>query len=415
MTALIRISVFVATAIATVAFGPTLARSVYCGGHADLQVGYSISIRSPNHPYAYPRPLKCIWTVSSPANTVMRLICPTFHVKPSSKCQDDTFWVFPSANIYDVDGKYYCGTGTLNVLINNNSFGAIFEASPIFYFDYYTGFNCKLTVENKIITSTTISPKTVTSSITEQCGVKGASRVVGGQDAAVNEWPWQAGVRRMSDGMLFCGAALISSQWLVTAAHCVVPFTVQDIFVSLGDHELKLGENTPFTRHITVAEKIVHEKFNPHTANNDIALIRLSGSVKYNAGIRSICLPCQYVKYNLSGENGTVTGWGTVSEGGKQSDVLQEVELPILTTDECKAHLNESVTANMICTYLPGYDACKGDSGGPLSWLKKENYYLVGVISFGIGCAKQSLPGVYTKVANYLQWIEKKSSVKFCS
>ncbi|KAK8740104.1 hypothetical protein OTU49_003035 [Cherax quadricarinatus] len=419
MLVLVNLSVLAAV---TVGIGGSEARTRYfrCGGQASLQVDQFISFRSPNHPLQYPRPSQCIWSVTAPANTDLKVTCPTFAVKPSAGCQDDVFYVFSSAIINEaISSKYYCGTGSLNILIHNNSFAAVFLSKYMQYATYYTGFRCTVSVVKKTVTSSTTSTVALRttaapSEISSVCGVKGTSRIVGGEDADVNEWPWQAGIRQMSNGELFCGAVLIDTQWLVTAAHCLVPFNIEDIFISLGNHELALGNTTPYTRLLSIAEKIVHENYNPFTVDNDIGLIRLSGPIQYNEGVRPICLPCQYASYNLSGEHGTVTGWGTLSNNGEQSAVLQKVELPILTTDECQVYMGNTVTDNMICTYLPGQDACKGDSGGPLSWSMGDHYYLLGVVSFGVGCASEQYPGVYTKVTNYLQWIKNKTAINLC-
>ncbi|XP_042229001.1 trypsin II-P29-like [Homarus americanus] len=399
MAALGTLGVFL-TALASVTANTTATRYVHCGFQRSMQFGQTISFQSPYYPHEYPRPLECIWTFVAPVNARLQVTCPNLFIMPSQNCHLDEFWIFPSANINKADGRYYCGKNYIDVIIDNNIFSAAFFTEELVYYTYYTGFSCNVTA---------ISKKSNT-----KCGVKGASRVVGGQDTAENEWPWQAGIRRSLDGTFFCGAVLIDAQLLLTAAHCAEPFSVNEIFVSLGDHKMSIESNTKFTQHIAVAKKIVHENYNSVTVDNDIALLQLTRPVIYNAGIKPICLPCKFTSYKMNGEKGTVSGWGTTTYGGRPSEVLQEVELPILTTKECQQYLNDTVTDNMICTYRKGYDACKGDSGGPLSWLKDDLYHLVGVVSFGDECAKENSPGVYTKVTNYLKWIEGKTSVNFC-
>ena len=95
-------------------------------------------------------------------------------------------------------------------------------------------------------------------------------------------------------------------------------------------------------------------------------------------------------------------GWGTTSFGGSLSSNLLEVSIPILSTANCKlnANVGAKITDNMFCTYAEGKDACQGDSGGPLNWIDPSNgrAHLVGITSWGTGCARKDFPGVYTKV-----------------
>lgn len=97
-------------------------------------------------------------------------------------------------------------------------------------------------------------------------------------------------------------------------------------------------------------------------------------------------------------------GWGTTSYGGVASSNLLEVAVPILSTSACRLYSSVSakITNNMFCTYANGKDACQGDSGGPLNWIDPDTgrVFLIGITSWGIGCAKPDTPGVYTKVRN---------------
>jgi len=111
-------------------------------------------------------------------------------------------------------------------------------------------------------------------------------------------------------------------------------------------------------------------------------------------------------------------GWGTDKFGGESSSVLLKVSLSMLSTETCMKNINigSKITNNMLCAYTPGKDTCSGDSGGPLNWEDNNTsqVYLVGIVSFGIGCAKDGYPGVYTKVTNYLNWIQQ-STGYLCS
>jgi len=97
----------------------------------------------------------------------------------------------------------------------------------------------------------------------------------------------------------------------------------------------------------------------------------------------------------MAHENGTVAGWGKTDEMGGVARILQEVNVTILTNDECKKvqTIGEHITDSMLCAYSEGQDACQGDSGGPFLWKSRDRVEQIGVVSWGLGCAKQGTPG----------------------
>ncbi|XP_042864709.1 uncharacterized protein LOC122248640 [Penaeus japonicus] len=407
----------VAAVVACAAAGPAL-RQATCGGQVSLENGATTYFTSPNFPFPYPNGISCLYIAQSPPNTVIRMTCDAFNVAPSQECRTDVLFVSPSGNRYMGDASYYCGSGTVEVTTNGNAFAAYFFSRPKTYYNFYQGFRCSLTVLPKnqgLEQTTTLKPQPTTTTIPKtnppsdcECGRRSGSRIVGGEEATPNEWPWQAALRFMSNGEVFCGATLVQNSWLVTASHCVEQFDKSDIFVSLGDHVYNQQMDTQYEQHISIKEIIMHEKYDSLTVDNDIALIQLSGPVQYNAGISPVCLPFQFASKDFQGENVTVTGWGTNVFQGEVNQALHEVELPVISDSKCKEYLGGSITSNMMCTYNPGRDACQGDSGGPLVWASEGRYYLVGVVSWGRDCAAEELPGVYAKVTNYLGWIEGK-------
>lgn len=212
----------------------------------------------------------------------------------------------------------------------------------------------------------------------------------------------------------FCGATVISPNYVLTAAHCVEDETADGISVTLGDHSKYSSSETDKTVHKKVTEIILHENWDNITNDNDIALLRLESPVNFNSAIYPACLPYNLVNVSISGQTGTTTGWGKTASVGFSSLILREVDLPMLTTQECRRYFPNDITENMICTYELGKDSCQGDSGGPLIWNPNDRHYIVGVVSWGIGCGRLNRPGVYTKVTNYLDWIEEKTSQQFC-
>ncbi|KAL4085053.1 hypothetical protein QTP88_027891 [Uroleucon formosanum] len=107
----------------------------------------------------------------------------------------------------------------------------------------------------------------------------------------------------------------------------------------------------------------------------------------------------------------TVIGWGKTGENENESYRLQKVDVPIISNEDCKkmGYLPEMITNNMICAgYKEGQkDACQGDGGGPLLRHidSSDTMEVVGIVSWGTGCAIENFPGVYTRVTNYLDWI----------
>jgi len=249
----------------------------------------------------------------------------------------------------------------------------------------------------------------------DYCGLRLKSRVVGGTDAAVGDWPWQVGIARSYNPRTpFCGGSLINRQWVVTANHCfgtagTNTIKPKDIVILLGEHDI--SKNDDKARVAKVSKIIRHEDYKVGSYDADIALVKLRCPVTYNALIKPVCLPDQDQEETI-GESCYVTGWGRTQEGGKQAKVLQEAKLPIVSRKTCSDGFGtrSKVTENMVCAGFKkgGIDACQGDSGGPFVCRKKARFQLTGVVSFGRGCARANLYGVYAKVSKYVNWIKRK-------
>ena len=240
-------------------------------------------------------------------------------------------------------------------------------------------------------------------------------RIVGGSTAQVGAWPWQVaflfnGVSPSSGQ--FCAGSLITDEWVVTAAHCVA--VTSSIDIQAGIHSL--ASNAGQRR--DVVSTIVHPSYDPaQNFNNDIALMKLSSPVTLNSTVSTIVpLIAEDGALAAPGVTATVTGWGTTSSGGASSDALLQVDVPIVSTTDCNASTsyNGAITANMLCAGLiedGGKDSCQGDSGGPLVVPEGTGYRLAGIVSWGIGCALQRLPGVYTRVTEMRDFINQHTGV----
>ncbi|XP_037792545.1 uncharacterized protein LOC119587908 [Penaeus monodon] len=204
----------------------------------------------------------------------------------------------------------------------------------------------------------------------ETCGsVPSASsaRVVGGQDVTVGEYPWMAlvYVSRSSGKVSICGASLIKSRWLLSAAHCFYNVGYDLVAVFLGDHDITNNTEVPTTVG-SVKSIVLHPQYDPDTFDNDVALIELRADVAFTPLIAPVCLAAAE---DVEGATkAVVTGWGDTSFGGDLSPVLQEAELDLISNAECRNSFQQTtltITDNMMCAYTEGRDACQGDSGGP--------------------------------------------------
>lgn len=254
------------------------------------------------------------------------------------------------------------------------------------------------------------------------CGEVNSDRILGGTNASLGEFPWTALLLyNISDGEVpeICGASLINTRYVITAAHCIETY-YELIGVRLGEHDISNdgpdcdnhNECADVPVNFGIEKVIVHPEYTiiKNAPFNDIGLIRLDRDVVFSDFISPICLPVQdrIHQMNHTARIAFVTGWG-FTEFNKTSDVKLKLQLPVVDNQICRkkyqAHL--SIRDTQLCAGgEEKKDACKGDSGGPLMRNIDGNYYLIGVVSFGPNpCAIKGVPGVYTNVAKFIDWI----------
>jgi secreted trypsin-like serine protease len=234
-------------------------------------------------------------------------------------------------------------------------------------------------------------------------------RIVGGKEAKPNSWPWQVQIRY--NGGHYCGASLLSNDWIITAAHCLRGNSPSGFSFRLGRHS-KTG--TEASEQIaSAATVIIHEAYSPLTINNDVGVIRITPTLTSTPQVSAVCLPKALTELP-DDHNVHVTGWGA-TEGTCCATVLKQVMVPIVNRDKCNQadYYNGAIRPGMICAGLDagGLDSCQGDSGGPLvSQVPAGSgpWQLFGIVSWGSGCADPKKPGVYTNVVYYDAWIRSK-------
>lgn len=154
-----------------------------------------------------------------------------------------------------------------------------------------------------------------------------------------------------------------------------------------------------------------HPKFQRHGFYNDIGLIELKSDVEFDDLVSPVCLPTEHdLKRDLTGYMATVLGWGTLSYGGQGSKLLQQVSMPVWSNKDCDERYLQHIGNTFLCAgfLAGGKDACQGDSGGPLMVSDQTGRWtLHGVVSFGKQCGLPTYPGVFSRVTQYLDWIEE--------
>ncbi|XP_016064467.1 PREDICTED: plasma kallikrein [Miniopterus natalensis] len=243
------------------------------------------------------------------------------------------------------------------------------------------------------------------------CGKKSNARIVGGTNSSWGEWPWQVTLQvKLTGQSHVCGGSIIGNRWILTAAHCFDGLSFSDMWRVYGGilNLSEITKETPFSR---VKEIIIHQNYNISENSNDIALIKLEAPLNYTEFQKPICLPSKD-DTNIIYTNCWITGWGFTKERGEVQNILQKTNIPLVTNEECqKRYRDYKITKQMICAGYKegGKDACKGDSGGPLVCKHDGTWLLVGITSWGEGCGRREHPGVYTKVAEYVDWILDKA------
>ncbi|XP_042526976.1 hepatocyte growth factor activator isoform X1 [Dipodomys spectabilis] len=235
-------------------------------------------------------------------------------------------------------------------------------------------------------------------------------RIVGGSSALPGSHPWLAAIYI---GHNFCAGSLIHTCWVLSAAHCFSNSPPRDsVSVVLGQHFF--NQTTDVTQTFGIEKYVpysLYSVFNP--SNHDLVLIRLKKKgdrcAVRSQFVQPICLPEAGSSFP-AGQKCQIAGWGHMDEHvSGYSSSLREALVPLVADHKCSSPevYGADISPNMLCA---GYfdcksDACQGDSGGPLACEKNGVVYLYGIISWGDGCGRRNKPGVYTRVASYVDWI----------
>lgn len=245
-------------------------------------------------------------------------------------------------------------------------------------------------------------------------------RIIGGQVASPGTFAFSASLQSWNEAV--CGAALISPERAVTAAHCIVPSSIPHGRYSLlvFRHNLSAPDVHQCDQYLSVTAAAIHPAYDSSTFVADVALLTISAIS--GSGCQTLAsssyptLDASTAVDQHAGQDAITMGWGSTSysaatdTSGNVSDVLREVTVPLQPDAICRGALPHYVTPEMLCAgrLAGGHDACAGDSGGPLVLppsATNPRHTLVGVSSWGYGCGVPGNPGVYTRVAHFSSWL----------
>ncbi|CAL4156013.1 unnamed protein product, partial [Meganyctiphanes norvegica] len=285
---------------------------------------------------------------------------------------------------------------------------------------------------------------------TIRCGIENTAttRIVNGADVSVaRKYSWQVGLAQGKHYYYSCGGSIITNKHILTVAHCfanpasgTVPCSInlaKQTYVGIGNHnQLETTDNLPdLVEPILIKLVFLHENYTCDTGLWDIAVVELTTPIdllKHADAIHPICLPKDNCK-TYEGLIATISGWGSTigynlpetKPPEHPTNILQEAQVTVKSITDCKSNYNNITIGNEtgsmfvdleqeLCAGTDqgfengGKDTCHGDSGGPISVKETGQHVQIGVVSWGLGCASEGYPGVYTRVSYFLDWIKCK-------
>lgn len=236
--------------------------------------------------------------------------------------------------------------------------------------------------------------------------------ISGGDMVSVTDVPYQVSIQKY--GVHNCGGSVLNARWILTAAHCFKDASMTSIYnVKAGIS--KLDTPTILTRNYDIKQIVIHPNYNSFAYDNDIALVEVLGGIEFNQDTKPInIVESNEALYN-EGRSTKVAGWGLpYPEAPNSSNELRVVDVPIISNASAQVYMGGTlITENMIATGAVSNDrkgTCPGDSGGAL--VTKDEYGVtkqIGIVSWGKAkcIGGRNSPSIYTKVANYIDWIKQ--------
>ncbi|XP_048580963.1 tolloid-like protein 1 isoform X2 [Nematostella vectensis] len=418
-----------------------------CGGRVTGSRG---TLTSPNFPSPYPTDVTCEWVIRVGPKQAIELTIETIDIEQSKKCRYDSLEINDGPNSKSPELGAFCGTkppkaairssgnsmyvkltsddgdtgkgfrATWRAVSRDIKCGGVFSnltgtmTSPMFPSNYPANVDCEWIIKVPITHALTL--------IFEVFNIERSSKC---KYDSVEIWE---GDKKDSPSLgRFCGTdspGKIKAQGttLKVKLHSDESDTghgFRAVWTSKrltqpedgsGEHNFNEDEGTE--QDFYIEKYYIHPKYDEKTTDNDMALIKLDRPATLNKRVNTICLPEADDEFK-PGTKCTISGWGALQEGaGSTSKVLMQAKVPLVSRDQCshQQSYGDRITENMLCAGMRqgGVDSCQGDSGGPFVCTNPENprqWTLVGVTSWGKGCARALKYGIYANVRRYLHWI----------
>uniref|UniRef100_A0A182SZI9 Peptidase S1 domain-containing protein n=1 Tax=Anopheles maculatus TaxID=74869 RepID=A0A182SZI9_9DIPT len=240
-------------------------------------------------------------------------------------------------------------------------------------------------------------------------------RVTNGQEATPGQFPYQiALLSNFAGGTGLCGGSVLTNNYILTAAHCVLSGTTPATggTAIIGAHNRNVEEPSQQRIAFSTAGIVAHPAYTPTNIRNDVAVVRLNSPIVFNDRVQPARLPARSDTRQFGGFTGTVSGFGRTSDASQAtSPVVMFTSNPVMTNADCIASWNAVlIEPQNVCMHGEGgRSACNGDSGGPLA-VQDGGSLQIGIVSFGsaAGCSI-GMPSVYARVSFFLGWIEANS------
>uniref|UniRef100_A0A224XQR6 Putative serine protease protein 42 isoform 1 n=1 Tax=Panstrongylus lignarius TaxID=156445 RepID=A0A224XQR6_9HEMI len=363
--------------------------------------GQVYRLNNPSFPNYYMPGIDCSWSMTTRTGYRVKLTCDHVDMPTTGSSCLDYLAVTTSGDLRDASA--FCTpfivagpTVKIQLISSRWSWGGIFS--------------CDISTQKIPV----IEPNRT---VNCACGWSYSTRIVGGTETGINEFPSMALTLYIPKKIQWCGATIIARTVALTAGHCfITDAEPKNYGLLVGEHDTSTRMETNATKLLKVRRIMVHPDFMPTRGGNDIALME-TDNIEYTSRVGPACLPFNIKKEQLLRKYVIVTGWGTVEFGGGLAEKLQKVSLQIVPDANCTSVYGYKYKPKKhLCTYAPGKDACQFDSGGPLYYYNYLNnrYTVVGVVSYGSGCATKD-PSLNINVHYYLPWIlNQLPDVQFC-
>ncbi|XP_026332619.1 venom serine protease 34-like [Hyposmocoma kahamanoa] len=279
-------------AILVLVLGYASAQSPGCDYYQVVQPGQTYYAYSPNYPNNYTGTISCRWIGSCPPGYNCKLECTEVYIPYTQGCTTDRLLISKTGDPLLAAAQTYCGNGQITVVsdLQQISLGLMATNSR------GGRFFCRLTAV----------PASVVDNC--RCGYKKTNRIVGGQETGVNEFPMMVALADRSISEVKCGGVIIDKRWVMTAAHCLVTQTINNIAVIVGEHDTSTGSDTNAVQGFAPKRFIIHPNFNQNNYDNDIALIELNSDIMFNDRVGPVCLPFKFATADFSNTKFTALG-----------------------------------------------------------------------------------------------------------